>query len=371
MISRSRILIIRFSSLGDIILLTPLFREVKRCFPNAEIDFLTSTTFAGVCANNPHISKTIAIDRKNSQSELEHFIRHHNPADYDLVIDAHHSIRSRLFLLKWLGLFYRFRHKITVIDKRSFKRNLLLTTGINLMKNAVSQRNAYLNLIAPLVGSESLSAKTELFPSSDDKQRAKKIIQKHRLDGKRLVAVGPGASFAGKCWPKESYLALTDTLEQAGYPVILLGAKGESEQQWIVEHSSIPPLNLAGQLSYLETAALLEHCALVVANDSAVVHFAEAMNVPALAIFGPTVREFGYGPFLEKSKTMQVELSCRPCSRNGKGKCTNPIERQCLRDITVDAILKAALQIVAFSGKNTLSGTGEHIPSNAPKKDDD
>ncbi len=357
MIPRSRILIIRFSSLGDIILLTPLFREVKRCFPTVEIDFLTSTTFAGVCANNPHINQTSAIDRKNSQSELEHFISHHRPDDYDLVIDAHHSLRSRMFLLKWLGLFYRFRHKTATIDKRSFKRNLLLTTGINLMKNAVSQRNAYLNLIVPLVGSETLSAKTELFPGADDKQRAKEIIQKHGLEGKQLVAVGPGASFAGKCWPKESYLTLTDTLEQAGYPVILLGAGEESEPQWIFEHSSKPLLNLAGQLSYLETAALLEHCALVIANDSAVVHFAEAMNVPALAIFGPTVDEFGYGPFLEKSRTMEVELSCRPCSRNGKGRCTNPIERQCLRDITVDAVLKAALQIVTSSGKITLSGT--------------
>lgn len=348
MIPPNHILIIRFSSLGDIILLTPLFREVHRLFPNAEIDFLTSTTFAGICANNPHINQVIAIDRKGGSEPLKQFMVNHPPDTYDLVIDAHRSLRSRLLLLKWLGILNRFQQKTVSINKRSFKRNLLLSTGINLMKGAVSQRKAYLNLIRHLDKKDDPDTRTELFPSSTDIKRAQKIIQENRLEGQKIVALGPGASFPGKCWSKESFLALCTSLQKEGYPVVLLGGKGEEEPVWIENNSDKKLLNLAGELSYLETAAILDHCALVISNDSAVVHFAEAMQVPAIAIFGPTTREFGYGPFLPKSRIMEVDLKCRPCSRNGKGKCSNTIQRQCLVDISVQSVLEAALHTLGL-----------------------
>ena len=140
MITLNRVLIIRFSSLGDIILLTPLFREIHKHFSGVKIDFLTSTTFAGVCANNPHINQIIALDRKKGISALNQFISQHPPDHYDLVIDAHRSLRSRLLMVKWLGIFNGFSQKTVLMDKRSFKRNILLHTGINLMTTAVSQR---------------------------------------------------------------------------------------------------------------------------------------------------------------------------------------------------------------------------------------
>ena len=346
MITLNRVLIIRFSSLGDIILLTPLFREIHKHFPGVRIDFLTSTTFEGVCANNPNINRIIALDRKEGMTALNRFISE-NPKDrYDLVIDAHRSLRSRLLLLKWLGIFSSLSQKTVLMNKRSFKRNVLLLTGINLMKNAVSQREAYLDLIKPLTGSIELLSATELFPDKHEKERAAAIINNHQLNGEKVVALGPGASFQGKCWPRESFLELSEALQANGYKVILLGSGEESEPAWILENSHKKPLNLAGRLSFKETAAILEHCQLVVSNDSAVVHFAEAMKVPALAIFGPTVREFGYGPFLNQSRTIEIDLKCRPCSRNGKGRCTNKIQRQCLSDIRVDRVLKASLQIL-------------------------
>ncbi|MBU2649137.1 glycosyltransferase family 9 protein [bacterium] len=346
MIPVKRVLIIRFSSLGDIILLTPLFREIRRYFPEVRLDFLTSTTFAGVCANNPHIHRLMAIDRRQGVQALNRFIGEHPRDTYDLVIDAHRSLRSRLLILKWLGLFSGLGRKTASIDKRSFKRNLLLLTGINCLREGISQREAYLNLIKHLTGSAPLNMSTELFPGSREKQKAAGIIRAHQLEGKKVVALGPGASFPGKCWPKESFLELSEALQKQGYPVILLGAGHETEPGWIDENSRKNPLNLAGMLSFLETAALLEHCHLVVSNDSAVVHFAEAMQVPALAIFGPTVREFGYAPFLDRSRIMEIELKCRPCSRNGKGDCKNRIQRQCLRDIKAETVLNASLQIL-------------------------
>lgn len=346
MISPNRILIIRFSSLGDIILLTPLFRELHRVFPEVRIDFLTSTTFAGVCANNPCIDRIIAIERTKGMKDLDDFIHSNPPANYGLILDAHRSLRSRLFLIKWMGLFNGLSHKISHIDKRSFKRNLLLSTGINLLRSAVSQRKAYLDLIPERFVKDMLTSDTELYPSAENRQFAERLVKKNGLEDQRLVALGPGASFEGKCWGKENFLELSERLQQAGKRIILLGSETETEPVWITENSRNAPLNLAGHLSYLETAALLEHCSLVISNDTAVVHFAEAMGVPAIAIFGPTSLEFGYGPFLEKSRVMQTELKCRPCSRNGKGRCSNRIQRQCLIDITVETVLDASLQIL-------------------------
>ena len=99
-----RILVIRFSSLGDIILLSSLFKEIKKCFPKAEVDFLTSTTFSQVCSNNPHINRILALDRKNGSRELIRIIDEVRQSKYDLVLDAHQSLRSRLLLIKSFGI---------------------------------------------------------------------------------------------------------------------------------------------------------------------------------------------------------------------------------------------------------------------------
>lgn len=345
MVTPNRFLIIRFSSLGDIILLTPLFREIRRLIPGARIDFLTAAPFDQVVRNNPHLNRIIAIDRKKGTRGLDPFISSTSPESYDLVIDAHRSLRSRLLLLRWMGPFNGFSSKTRFIDKRSLKRNLLLKARINLLRNGVSQRQAYLNTIRHLGGAPHPATHTELFPDASDEKSVEAILRGQGIEGKPVV-LGAGASFAGKCWPKASFLELSIRLQRAGYPVVLVGAEDEEEPRWIAENSDLNPLNLAGRLSFMETAALLGRCALVISNDTAVVHFAEAMGVPAIAIFGPTSREFGFAPFLERSRIMEIDLRCRPCSRNGKGGCHNPIQRQCLREISVDTVFEASLQIL-------------------------
>ncbi len=342
----NQILVIRFSSLGDIILLTPLFREIKKQFPQAKLDFLTSTTFAGTCRNNPHIDRIIILDRKKGIKELFRTARLCRKNDYDLVFDAHRSPRSRLLLLKCFGIFNLSRKRILQIDKRNFQRNLLLLTGINLFDRPISQREAYGNMLKIKVAAPPPNLTTELFPGKEEARRVRNILHQFHLEGKRLVAVGPSASFPGKCWPKEYFLELSKRLQKAGYTVVLLGGGNDAESQWIFDSSKNKPVNLSGQLSYLQSAELLRHCQLSISNDSAVAHFAEAMGTSAIAIFGPTSKEFGYAPFLNQSLCVEIPMKCRPCSRNGKGKCKNNIKRQCLRDIRVETVLKHALEIL-------------------------
>ena len=341
-----RILVIRFSSLGDIILLSPLFREAKKIFPKARVDFLTSTTFSSICANNNNINEIIQFDRSVGGGELARIRQLCVSNRYDLILDAHQSLRSRL-LLTWLrGPFYRYHRGVACIDKRSLKRNLLLRTGINLLKNAVTQREAYCQLLSRFTQLQQMDTSTELFPGPAEQIRIKELISRYQMGDKNTIAIGSGSSFQGKSWPKEYYLELSEMLQNRGFAVVLLGSAGNTEPKFIFENSLKKPLNLSGDLSILESAELLKYCKLSISNDTAVAHMAEAMGTPAISIFGPTTKEFGYSPYLKESKRLELPLKCRPCSRNGSGECKNRIERQCLRDIPVKTVLESALQIL-------------------------
>ncbi len=344
--SINRILIIRFSSLGDIILLTPLFRETRKRFPKSKIDFLTSTSFASVCQNNPNINNIITLDREKGSQELNRIVAKVKQTNYDLILDGHQSLRSRLLLFKLFGFLARLKKPIGLIDKRSFKRNILLLTKKNLLKTALTQREAYCHLLNPFCEDNLYNSTTELYPSEEEHKVVSNILHQTQSEGKVIIAIGPSASFQGKCWPKEYYLELCDRFLENGYMILLVGGPDDSEPNWIEANISKPLLNLAGKLSYLETAAILSRCHLSISNDSAVVHFAEAVNTPSFAIFGPTVKEFGYSPYRENSRLIEIQLPCRPCSRNGKGNCKIKVKRKCLKEITVESVWRKACQLL-------------------------
>ncbi len=350
--SIARILVIRFSSLGDIILLTPLFREIKKRFPESQLDFLTSTTFASVCSNNPHIDSITAFDR-NRKGELKRTIKWVKKNRYDLILDAHHSLRSRLLLLSGYGPRWMRKTRTISIDKRSWKRNLLITLKINLLKNAIAQREAYCSLLDTITSNHDYDTSTELYPGKTDHENTEKILRNWNLSDAPIAAIGPSASFLGKSWPKENYFELAKRLTDKGYIVILLGGKGDEEPGWIAERANSGVINLAGKLSYLETTVVLQKALFTISNDSAIVHFSEAVGTPVFSIFGPTAKEFGFAPFLANSTVVELELPCRPCSRNGKGRCKNPIDRECLRSITVDMVFKRIANLEKELRKST------------------
>jgi heptosyltransferase-2 len=122
---------------------------------------------------------------------------------------------------------------------------------------------------------------------------------------------------------------------------VLVGGANESENTKLEHDFSGKVINAAGKFSPLESAELLRHARIVVTNDTSISHLAEAMQTPAIVFFGATVREFGYTPFLKDSKIIETSenLSCRPCSRDGRGKCRNPDKLRCLTSITPEMVL--------------------------------
>ena len=317
----------------------------------------TSKEFAPLFAHCPHISKVYSFDRRKGTTAFSELVTELGKEDWQEVFDLHQSLRSRLLLIKLFGSFYRWKKKIHRIDKRSLKRNLLISLKVNFLKNFPSQRAAYLKLLETTYPKHKSQSHTELFTGKAEKAKTKEILQTHNIGGKPLVALGSGASFSLKRWPKESFLELGILLTDLGFQPILLGGPDEKEAQWISDKTGGKIINISGQMTFLETAHFLSKVKLAISNDSAIVHFAEAMGTPAIALFGPTVKEFGFGPLLEKSLIIERDLKCRPCSRNGKGTCNIKEELKCLRDISAEEVLLEALKIIGDSPESRLKAT--------------
>ncbi|MCH2270241.1 MAG: glycosyltransferase family 9 protein [SAR324 cluster bacterium] len=336
-----KILIIRFSALGDLVLTTPIYRELKRVYPDVKITLLTSSGLGSVLENNPHIDYVIHYSRNESRTQLKDLIQKLRRERFDLIYDAHRSLRSIWIVwnLSGIGLFKI--PEVWSINKRSWRRSLLIRFKLNLLNNTPPQR---VHLLQPFQDHTEMKLQnhTELFPNKNAVLMVQKFLDKKGLLPKRFIAVGASASYPLKCWPVPYFHELVSSLLEKDWPVVLVGDENENETVQLEKEFYGKVHCAAGQFSPLESAELLKHASLVVTNDTSVSHLAEAMRTPALVLFGPTVREFGYAPFLQESRMLETNqvLSCRPCSRDGRGRCRNPDYLRCLTTITPEMVLQ-------------------------------
>ena len=336
-----RILVIRFSSLGDLVLTTPLYRELRQAFPNAKITLLTSDGFGKVLVNNPHLDHILFHPRHERFSELQALAAQLNAAAFDLVYDAHRSLRSRWLVARLTAFGLKSRPAVWAINKRGWQRLALIKFRSKRMLPVRSQREQWLLPLEHQLG-RSLPKQTELFPDRKSIVRVRTFMSAHQLDSKRFLAVGPSASQPLKCWPLEHYRTLLAELLKRGWPVVLVGGPDEPEPELLAEAFPEGVINTAGVFSPLESAELLRYAVRAICNDTSIAHLAEAMNTPTLVLFGPTVQEFGYAPLLAESQLLETELDlpCRPCSKDGRGLCRNATTLQCLTSIAPEQVLR-------------------------------
>tara|TARA_E500000331_G_C17043431_1_gene620648 strand:- start:176 stop:691 length:516 start_codon:yes stop_codon:yes gene_type:complete len=158
---------------------------------------------------------------------------------------------------------------------------------------------------------------------------------------KKYIAIGASASYPLKRWPLQYFKEIISILIKQDFPVLLVGGANEQENTNLEHYFSGSVTNASGKFTTLESAELLRHARIVLTNDTSISHIAEAMQTPAIVIFGATVKEFGYTPFLNESTIVETneKLSCRPCSSDGRGRCRNPEKLRCLTSITPDMVL--------------------------------
>ena len=310
-----KVLIVRLSSIGDIVLTTPLIRCLRKKFPSAQIDFVLKKKYAEVLSVNPYISNLIFYD-----GNLLKCAKQIIAEKYDIIIDVHRNFRS--FLLTLFAWAKVLRYKSYALQKF-----LLVETGLNFYKAEVPVFKRYLKAV-------------EVIDVHDDGEGLNFFIDENIKNkfGQTLknkyVGICPVAIWETKRWQRENFVDVAKRIiAKYDYECLIFGGKNDFDYCDDIKKLIGPKSkNLCGS-SLQETAVALEKCECLITGDTGLMHIAESLKVPTVAIFGPTVSEFGFYPQLATSKIISKKLLCKPCSTKGSKKC--PVGNfNCIRDIS-------------------------------------
>jgi heptosyltransferase-2 len=340
----TKILIIRFSSLGDLVLLTSLLQAVRDGIPDAEIHLLCKERYAGLFAGDDRVNRLFTLGT-GGPLELFGLIFRLRSERYDAVLDAHNVFRSNLI--------YRIVHapRKIQIRKEHFKKALLIARKRNLYDSVSGLTERYL-ACAREFGIEAPEPPPRIVIPPAAEAQAAAVLDGAGLANRPLIAVAPGARWETKRYPEEGFRAIVSGLPDGGFGIAMVGNEDDAEMiSRIIDGCHRTAVNLAGRLTILETAAVLQRAEVTVTNDSAPLHISEAVGTPVVALFGPTVREFGYYPRLAASIALETEIGCRPCSRNGAKPCPEGT-KQCLTAIQPETILEAVRSVMAGMGRS-------------------
>lgn len=324
-----KFLIIRFSSIGDIVLASPVFRVLKKQVVTAEVHFLTKTSFAAVTAYNPYIDKFHYY-----QENLDSVISSLKEEDFDYVIDLHNNFRSQK-IRRALG------KQVVVIDKLNWQKFLLTTGRINLMPGRHITTRSLDTLASFGIKDDGLGL--DYFIGEENYVKETDLPASH-LAG--YIAIVVGASYKTKKLPPDKLLQLCQQLD---HPVILIGAKEEREEAEQVA-SAIPGrvYNACGKFSLNESADIVRRSKLVISNDTGLQYIACAFNKPVIAIWGGTSPKLDVEPYYgtanslkQKHENIVLNLPCQPCSKYGDKKC--PLGHfRCMRNLDTKYITERA-----------------------------
>jgi lipopolysaccharide heptosyltransferase II len=307
-----RILVVRFSSLGDILLTAPALRALHARFPHSQIDLLVASEFEAAARLIPGPDRVLTFDRRTGIAGLLK-LRSALAGRYHLFVDLQNSSRSAFlrattFPTVWVkARRYRVRRWLLIKFKRSFYKAL----------RPVPLR--YLDAL-DLVGVEDDGEGLNLQVTATMKEWARDFLAARCDLSKPLIVLCPGARHTTKRWPADRWVTLGGDLDLAGYAVLVMGASSEAELVREIS-SQIPGSVPVTDRSIPEAAAILSLAATVVSNDSGLMHLAGGVGAPVVAIFGPTVEEFGFYPFRSKHIVLAHSLYCRPCTAMGSARC--------------------------------------------------
>lgn len=326
-----KFLIVRFSSFGDVLQCLSVAGAIRREHPDAEIHWLTRADMAPLIQNHPAISKVWSVPQKSGLTFLWQIASQLRHESYTHYFDAHNNLRS--LIISWLvagpfGILHFLRgQKYLRRSQYRWKRFLLFQFRINLYEKPFNGQKALLKPLEKWGMQTHAPEPPQLFLESTAKAKAEASLG--TWAGQSFIALAPSAAFELKRWPIKYWQELIAQFPEKRF-VILGGPKDDFLNQLTrTGHQHV--LNLAGQLSLLESAAVVERAQLLVANDTGLLHVAEQLGIACIALMGPA--PFGF-PSRAKTKIMQIDLPCRPCSKHGQGPCVNKKFHQCLVDIT-------------------------------------
>jgi heptosyltransferase-1 len=334
------IMLIRLSSVGDVILATPLAKKLRECYPRARISWLVDRSYVDLVFTNPYLDSVVVFDHKGSHRGLSGIRRlARELGTVDLLIDLQHKLRS--VLVSWF-IWPKNRQVLNRRNKSTLFRALINHDPVLLAPHQV-ERN-----MKPLqdIGLTCDEIGQPLLKTSNQNCRQAEVVMNTLADKTPRVAIFPGSRHATKQWPVEYVIELADRCRQQGLQVALMGGQQESAliAQIAAKMRNKPNMvHSNGSLGLL--AALIERCDLVVSPDSGPAHMAAALGVPTLVLFGPTSPE-RWAPRGENVQLIHLDLDCSPCSNHGNKKCRRG-QHECLRAIEPKTVFEQVEQILA------------------------
>lgn len=343
-----KIALLRFSSLGDIVMTTPAIRALRKRFPHAQIDMVVREDYLDLIRACPHLNQKIGLPRDSGLDGLTKLRDKLNAGRYDLVYDAHRSLRTRL-LMPQINARYK-----AFFDKHYLVRNLSLTLKLGLMAGSPRFLERFVEPLKPF-GVEYDGLGPEIFVDSQDYRRLFSKFPGLASDRARIGVI-PSAQWPGKRWPHDRFRSVIERiLKETDHDVVVLGGPGDVFIDEMLAGLPIDRiLNTQGQLSIGESSAAVDQCDLVIANDTGMMHVADALGIPSVLIFGPTSADLGCLPFHPLCEILQHKLWCRPCSKNGEAPCVRG-QRVCLERTSSDDVMNATLRLVS---RLSLLGAG-------------
>jgi lipopolysaccharide heptosyltransferase I len=373
--SFERILLIKPSAVGDVIHTIPVLAKLRARYPRARIDWLLTPAIADLIQHHPALTSVVSFARRDysrlwrswsAVGELANLVKKLRRAEYDLVVDLHGQFRSALLTLVtragtrigfdrpqaesrrkarllppaayqhgWTGaregawVAYTHRIAIPTLDVHAVERYLWLSGLLGLPEGPPDFR----------------------FPvPAAAKDRVRRLLRK--TGGRAPVVLVPGTAWETKQWRLEGFAAVAKHLIATGRQVVLAGVASEQARCTAVARACSEAVNLAGQTTLSELAALLQRASLCVTNDSGSMHLAAALGRPVVSVFGPT-DPLWVGPYGQAQAVVRVDVPCAPCYLRTLRRC--PHEHRCMTDVTAAQVIARVEQTLATAASGAAA----------------
>ena len=300
-----KVLIIRFSSLGDVILASSLLDPLYNL--DIKVDFLTFKPFGEIFKEDYRLNKLIEVDKKELKtlSQIKSFANNLKKENYDYILDIHSNLRT--FSISLFSRIKTIRYKKNSIKRRLFLykpfRRFLINQNFNVLF-------AYLETLKLFGEKNYKKYRPRLILHSDDFKGVNNLP-------KNFVVIGSGARYKNKIYPY--FNKVSQILLENGFNVVLVGSKDDKNLDRNVYPKEV--IDLRGELSLRQSMAVISKAVGSISNDSAVAHLSRAVQTPVLMIYGATHPYFGFAPLEDEGDFIIKNLSCQPCDLHGRKEC--------------------------------------------------
>jgi heptosyltransferase-1 len=366
----SRILLIKPSAVGDVVHALPVLEKLRRRYPGARIDWLLTPENAQLVRGHPAISNILLFARREfaqdgrrlgAASSLLQLIGEIRAARYELVIDLHGQLRSGLFAMASeapvrIGFDRPIRRTASTFQGRQLGNIsirgwagaregswLAYTHRIPIPTLEVHAVDRYL-WVGNLLGFDNDPPVFNLPVSPEAEARISGHLAAHAAPGRQIAILVPGTMWETKHWTPEGFADVARRLAGNGFIPIFIGSKGEKALNRSIHEQAPGSTDFTGQTSLADAVALIRRAAVVVTNDSGVMHIGAALGKPTVSIFGPT-NPVHVGPYGQPGSVVRLDLPCSPCNYRRLAQCPN--DHACMRDLTVDMVMDRIREVLS------------------------